>query len=768
MKSQKPASWQSWLLALSASVFLVFLALYAGVFAMVDAFSLTVDASAVTQMCLLFALLSALLYSVPRQSLCTGLLFVACGLLALYTWGRWEAFANGARVLFHQVSLGFHQAIPSILFYELPRALSHGYQRQCATVFLSVAIPLLALWVCPWLTLGWPVWPAVGAVAGLMIVPLLILVQPSPLTLAAFLLFLSLVILSRKGFRESAVTGAKRVFAALVPVALVMALLGALLPAGFNPRPMWLEDLRLSLQALPNSDFALGIGGNKTVIPGEQDFSSAGPLRFNGHTVLQIRTNSRERQLLLRGFSAGQYTARGWMPLNTDSDPYPLIGQTDSRSPFNYPYQSQPYVDTATIRIIDMASYSDYYYIPYYPSELPQDAAFVQDSYLERPSGTDEYYFSFAPPSQMNSTATIDSANADAAYYAEYQYRQWVRRNYLDVPYDLLSDEAAEFIRFFEDPPFEHPGEVELALPGGGVTTWCWADVYSDGSDQYTRYMSTANAISDLLASFTEYDQSTPVTPAGEDFVSHFLTNSRRGYCLHYASAATLMLRSIGIPTRFTSGYVARSSRPNSVVNVPDRNAHAWVEIYIDGFGWQPVDVTPGFSGGGNLADFEGTHPSASPSPSPSAATPTPSPTPSPTQATPSPAPSTRLPHTLSAPLLYFLYTLLALLAVILLFGLIYLQYRLRLSRLSKKCADPDTNKAVIALYRYLLALERRAKVPIPQTPVDLAQKAHFSQHIITIEELSRMQTFAKAAAQTAKLQPLFRRLRLKYLFALL
>ena len=61
---------------------------------------------------------------------------------------------------------------------------------------------------------------------------------------------------------------------------------------------------------------------------------------------------------------------------------------------------------------------------------------------------------------------------------------------------------------------------------------------------------------------------------------------------MHFASAAVLLLRQLGIPARYVSGFTAELSA-DETVNVPDSAAHAWVEIYLDGFGWYPVEVTP-------------------------------------------------------------------------------------------------------------------------------------------------------------------------------
>ena len=121
------------------------------------------------------------------------------------------------------------------------------------------------------------------------------------------------------------------------------------------------------------------------------------------------------------------------------------------------------------------------------------------------------------------------------------------------------------------------------------------------------------------LADNYEYTLSPGATPSGKDYVEYFLFEKKKGLCTHFASAAAMILRSAGIPTRYVEGYVVPeslyvgdqlSSRSVSVrgngqfynetwgyyeVTVTDRYAHAWIEAYIDGIGWITVDATPGY-----------------------------------------------------------------------------------------------------------------------------------------------------------------------------
>ena len=74
---------------------------------------------------------------------------------------------------------------------------------------------------------------------------------------------------------------------------------------------------------------------------------------------------------------------------------------------------------------------------------------------------------------------------------------------------------------------------------------------------------------------------------------------------MHFATTATLLYRSLGYPARFVSGYSAVVEKTTTLV--PDYAAHAWTEIWIDGLGWIPVDVTPAEYRGAGFGDVSQT-----------------------------------------------------------------------------------------------------------------------------------------------------------------
>lgn len=78
-----------------------------------------------------------------------------------------------------------------------------------------------------------------------------------------------------------------------------------------------------------------------------------------------------------------------------------------------------------------------------------------------------------------------------------------------------------------------------------------------------------------------------------QDPISDFVLNKKGGHCQFFASALTVMLRAVGIPARYASGYYAHEREGSGATIVRGRDAHAWSEAYLSGIGWVALDATP-------------------------------------------------------------------------------------------------------------------------------------------------------------------------------
>lgn len=107
-----------------------------------------------------------------------------------------------------------------------------------------------------------------------------------------------------------------------------------------------------------------------------------------------------------------------------------------------------------------------------------------------------------------------------------------------------------------------------------------------------------------------QYNASAPQPPEGADPIRYFLTESKQGYSVQFASAAVVMFRMFGLPARYVVGYAAPQSLftqqedGNWHAILQDDNAHAWAEVYISGQGWTPMEMTPGVLVSAQQADL--------------------------------------------------------------------------------------------------------------------------------------------------------------------
>ncbi len=84
-----------------------------------------------------------------------------------------------------------------------------------------------------------------------------------------------------------------------------------------------------------------------------------------------------------------------------------------------------------------------------------------------------------------------------------------------------------------------------------------------------------------------------PGTAPDGNQLKYFLEKSKKGYCTYYAFAYTLMLRSIGIPSRVAVGFITQAN--SEVMNyypVRANMAHAWTEVFFPNIGWISFDAT--------------------------------------------------------------------------------------------------------------------------------------------------------------------------------
>ncbi len=277
-----------------------------------------------------------------------------------------------------------------------------------------------------------------------------------------------------------------------------------------------------------------------------------------------------------------------------------------------------------------------------------------------------------------------------------------------------------------------------------------------------------AQAIAGFVREQGIYDAGVQRMPEGKgDFALWFLKEGKTGYCVHFATAAVVLLRAAGIEARYVSGYMV-PALPEERVSVTGEHAHAWAEYYEPGLkAWVVLEATPA----------EGI-PATQPPPAVET-----QPTVSTTEAT---RPAVTAPETTAPPMVIETappltvppeqlkmepenqetkFPLLA--AGLGLLLLTELQRWLRLWLNQKIQNRGDANRRCLQKWRQAERMAKHLKEKPPEKLEALALKAKFSQHTLTEAELGSFDAYLKEARGTLRKRPWYWRLAYRYLFAL-
>ena len=318
------------------------------------------------------------------------------------------------------------------------------------------------------------------------------------------------------------------------------------------------------------------------------DYANSGKINrgnvyTTGQDTLSITLDRKPtKQLYLKGFTGYDYNDGEWS-MADDEDIYDSIL-------FDYDYHMTTSVDIDrmyfkvngyftdpesteyTLNVRHLNNDSTIYF-PYY-----SDAKAKPDYTVG--SGQNDYFTSFFEQKDMN--IYWEKYNDDDLSKSSDQY-------FLD-PYKSISDIYQENI---QKKYSDYPKEL---LPR--LSQLCSETPLDDLNEITTFILYT-------LSKNTTYTTTPGKAPNNQDIIEYFLFDNGKGYCVHYATTAVMMYRMYGIPARYATGYSVshfieredENGKKIYTVNLTDKSAHAWVEIFLDGYGWTPVEVTPSVSG---------------------------------------------------------------------------------------------------------------------------------------------------------------------------
>lgn len=790
-----------------------------------SSFSLPVFPLTVTLYALLFCAVSLVVFHlkpVVRTAVLLALLLLFLGVI----YRMRESLIQGFLITANQILSTYSRRSEYVFPTYLVLAKRTQYASLCTSFVAAALFPLALL-------LGRAVtrrsfWFAFLVTFPFLLAPLAFTITPN--LFAVIPLFSSLVALlfmrpaagrkhgfvkKRGVYRAKGLTAAVQSGLIMVPTALIcFSLILAVFPQSRYRRAGQAETLRREMTDALRGTALFGGGG----LAGRTDqvnLSAAGEVRFTGRTVLQVHS-TRQASLYLKGYVGSVYTGLSWdllsgsaydavtpklngkNVLNMSSDFFSLLGQQDS-----------PSLSPFEIRVKNIGTGKQNIYAPYHLRTTPEDAQgirFADDGFLRAGSlfGVSEYslsayglsgasdyvvspvqvFASVAARSRRSVTrGTRESISGIATRVSPSTMADYYKLELQQELLGQLSEDGRRFVQAEQDYRlFLYDRYTQLP---DNIRSKIVLLLEQQGMDRtYPSVGEMADAVRDYLARTCSYTLTPGRPPEGRDFTDYFLFENRKGYCVHFATAGAVMLRAMGVPARYAEGYVVPKSDfgADGNADVADSRAHAWVEIYSPGVGWIPVDMTPGFDMASNRAQDnlaeqnESSAPESAPgsSAAPESSTPESSTPSEPAESVPganassaaaNPRNEPEEPTDLRAALFPVLLTLAALAAAVL---AAILRRRLILSNRAGQFAQKNSNRAALSIYAYLLRLARYGG-EIPAEITEFAEKARFSQHRITPEELLRMKEFAGSLARKIYASlPKGKRFRFRYVEALI
>ncbi len=208
-------------------------------------------------------------------------------------------------------------------------------------------------------------------------------------------------------------------------------------------------------------------------------------------------------------------------------------------------------------------------------------------------------------------TFFVNTAVADLVFHAESAYELWFPSStvyYSDDGTIVSPIGVGKGAIYTVDSDVSAPTPNQLReFSGGTGLTPEMQQVYTQLPDPYPQVQALAQSITagdtnnydrvesliSWMGAHTHYSTDIPPLPPGADTVDEFLFGNRVGFCEQISTSLAVMLRTLGIPVRETVGYVPGPYNPlTDLYEVQADDAHAWVQVWFPGYGWQSFDPT--------------------------------------------------------------------------------------------------------------------------------------------------------------------------------
>ncbi|MCS7253799.1 MAG: transglutaminase-like domain-containing protein [Armatimonadota bacterium] len=280
-----------------------------------------------------------------------------------------------------------------------------------------------------------------------------------------------------------------------------------------------------------------------------------GPINLSPRKVFEIRGDFYP---YWRAQIYDEYTGHGWQ-YNEDEDPIPAEQIDYGVYKFNVSMPPHPKIVSATVTALGMRPSV---FLTPGTTLILEVEGLLPELRLSHGGVLRAYKVGFSPQ-VYKIVAAINDPPLDAMRSERTAYN------------DLSRDELSKYLRL----PYIPQRVIDLAR-----------QVVSSAKTPYEKAM----LLAEYLRKNYRYSLSPPHVPMDADAVDFFLFWSREGACNFFASAHAVMCRAVGIPSRVITGFMSDEyDSKQRLLIIRERDAHAWVEVYIPKHGWVIVDPTP-------------------------------------------------------------------------------------------------------------------------------------------------------------------------------
>ena len=200
------------------------------------------------------------------------------------------------------------------------------------------------------------------------------------------------------------------------------------------------------------------------------------------------------------------------------------------------------------------------------------------------PLGTNVFFLAEQPRSLKGNFQRVSTDAGEAVYNLDTDHPI----NRYDAESELVTPDADDLRLAANTVPSNMSSY--LSLPALDIRIPKLAeDITASAPDNYDKAVALERYLRSRFGYTLELPRSVPRDP-----LANFLFERKRGHCEYFASAMTVMLRTLRIPARLVTGF--RTGEFNDLTGqylVRASNAHAWVEAYFPGYGWVSFDPTP-------------------------------------------------------------------------------------------------------------------------------------------------------------------------------